>query len=197
VYVTRVQLENIRGFTGARDVDLAFQPHGGWTVLAGRNGSGKTTLLQAIALTIAGPAAADNLVGSFEGWLSVGGSAGHASTHITVDSSLDRAYSGEAWSEHAVLRLEWRLPPTGAKHHGGRRVYMGPDARYGHGLSTPHPDTGPWTRDPVGWFCAGYGPFRRLIGGSDQARRLMRARGAAGRMATLFHEDASLAESVS
>ncbi|GAA1617946.1 hypothetical protein GCM10009828_052770 [Actinoplanes couchii] len=59
------------------------------------------------------------------------------------------------------------------------------------------PRRGPWYDNPVGWFCAGYGPFRRLAGGSGDAQRLMLSRGPAARMASLFHEDASLAEGVS
>ena len=44
-------------------------------------------------------------------------------------------------------------------------------------------------------FCAGYGPFRRLAGGTTEAGSLMR--GPAARVASLFSEDVSLAEGVS
>ncbi|NED89099.1 AAA family ATPase, partial [Streptomyces sp. SID11233] len=50
MYITRVQLDGIKGFSGARAVDLRLAGRGGWTVLAGRNGAGKSTLLQAVAL---------------------------------------------------------------------------------------------------------------------------------------------------
>ncbi|MHB9863380.1 AAA family ATPase [Streptomyces sp. YIM S03343] len=63
----------------------------------------------------------------------------------------------------------------------------------GKGKSGPR---GPWAENPIGWFCAGYGPFRRLTGGSSEAQRLMVNQGPSGRLATLFHEDASLAEGV-
>jgi hypothetical protein len=53
------------------------------------------------------------------------------------------------------------------------------------------------TAGQFGWFCAAYGPFRRLIGGSAEAQRLMQAPDDLARMATLFiNEDASLAEGV-
>ncbi|MEV0899677.1 AAA family ATPase [Actinoplanes sp. NPDC049802] len=42
----------------------------------------------------------------------------------------------------------------------------------------------------------GYGPFRRLTGGSGDAQRLVSSRVSAARMASLFHEDASLADGV-
>jgi hypothetical protein len=55
---------------------------------------------------------------------------------------------------------------------------------------------GPWGANPFGWFCAAYGPFRRLVGGTSEAQRLMSSPGPVGRLASLFHEDASLAEGV-
>ncbi len=52
------------------------------------------------------------------------------------------------------------------------------------------------TEDLLGqsWFLAGYGPFKRLEGGSDHARDLARSDPRLGRVVTLFLEEASLAE---
>ncbi|MGT2426294.1 AAA family ATPase [Amnibacterium kyonggiense] len=49
---------------------------------------------------------------------------------------------------------------------------------------------------PSGWFAAGYGPFRRLAGTSGEVARLMAGDWTAARFATLFREEASLAETV-
>jgi len=54
MYIERVRLTGVRGFRGARVVDLRL-PGPGWIVLAGRNGSGKTTFLRAIAAEIVHP----------------------------------------------------------------------------------------------------------------------------------------------
>src|ERR1700689_562050 len=76
MYISRVRLENIRGFTGRRNVDLTLTrpdgSHAGWTVLAGRNGSGKTSLLRAIALTVGGPGVAPGLIPDLRTWMTVG-----------------------------------------------------------------------------------------------------------------------------
>ncbi|HEY1664911.1 MAG TPA: AAA family ATPase [Trebonia sp.] len=76
MYVSRVRLENIRGFSGRRNVDLTLTrpdgSHPGWTVLAGQNGSGKTSLPRAIGLTVSGPFIAPNLVPDFRTWTAVG-----------------------------------------------------------------------------------------------------------------------------
>jgi len=53
---------------------------------------------------------------------------------------------------------------------------------------------GPWSQTTTGWFMVGYGPFRRLYGSSPEAQRLMVIPGRIPRFATLFKEDATLAE---
>ena len=76
MYVSQVKLRNIKGFHGAREVDLTLTrpdgSHAGWTVIAGRNGSGKSTLLQAIALTRGGPRAVYAVMQEFENWITHG-----------------------------------------------------------------------------------------------------------------------------
>ncbi|KQV23920.1 MULTISPECIES: AAA family ATPase [unclassified Kitasatospora] len=56
MYVSRLEVENLRGFRGVRNVDLDLTrpdgSHAGWTVLAGPNGAGKTTLLAALAAAL-------------------------------------------------------------------------------------------------------------------------------------------------
>ncbi|BFV57532.1 hypothetical protein KCMC57_up26360 [Kitasatospora sp. CMC57] len=56
MYVSRLEVENLRGFRGARNVDLDLTrpdgSHAGWTVLAGPNGAGKSTLLAALAAAL-------------------------------------------------------------------------------------------------------------------------------------------------
>ncbi|MFD0570463.1 AAA family ATPase [Kitasatospora gansuensis] len=56
MYISRLEVENLRGFRGVRNVDLDLTrpdgSHAGWTVLAGPNGAGKTTLLAALAAAL-------------------------------------------------------------------------------------------------------------------------------------------------
>lgn len=196
MYIAEIKLENVRGFYGARDVSLDLtRPDGslaGWTVLAGRNGSGKTSLLRAIALAVGGPAVARTLVPDFASWVSVGSEDALAAVKLVYDADFDR-FGGEEDSpaESLSVGLRWSMPDD-----VGINVPPQPGiTEYLPGRGTP--SRGPWSDNPVGWFCAGYGPFRRLAGGSGDAQRLMRSRGPAARMASLFHEDASLAEGVS
>ncbi|WP_331733946.1 AAA family ATPase (plasmid) [Streptomyces sp. NBC_00080] len=190
MYVTRVQLRNIKGFSGKRVVDLALPGGSGWTVLAGRNSSGKSTVLQAIALALGGPAVARALVADFTGWITHGAKRGDVEVHVTGQSGLDGfAGPGNTPVGEISLGLQWTRPDV--EDHRGQRPEM--RALDSKGRSGPR---GPWVENPIGWFCAGYGPFRRLTGGSDKAQRLMLNQGPSGRLATLFHEDASLSEGV-
>ncbi|MET7989163.1 AAA family ATPase [Streptomyces sp. NPDC005281] len=195
MYVTRVQITDLKGFSGQRTVDVTLPARGGWTVLAGRNSSGKSTLLQALALALGGPGVARGLVTDFTDWISAGASSGHLSVHVVGDSEAD-SFSGPGRKPKGSfpLSLQWRRPEreAGEQYKSLRPVMETPGI-----VGEESASRGPWAENPRGWFCAGYGPFRRLTGGSSEAQRLMLNQGPAGRVATLFHEDASLAEGVS
>lgn len=203
MYVTGIGFSNVRGFTGARAVDelpLPGNNSGSWTVIAGRNGSGKSTLLRALALALAGPQVARTLVQDFSGWITTGKTSAWAQVYVKPDYSVDRLTGrGRAPDGPIVLGLDWTVPmgeiPSAPPFAAPQQPQLSPydGEKYGW-LGAAR---GPWADHPQGWFCAGYGPFRRLTGGSGEAQRTMLAPGPAGRMASLFHEDASLAEGVS
>ncbi|MFF7632580.1 AAA family ATPase [Kitasatospora sp. NPDC008050] len=194
MYVTRLGISGIRGFTPAREVRQLELPQAGWTVLAGRNGSGKTTLLRALALALGGPSVARSLVSDFSGWITAGERTGWVQAFVRPDWSVDRlAGSGKAPKYDLKLGLRWTLPRPPA---GGALTTVGPRPEL-EVFGSPSPERGPWAENPRGWFFAGYGPFRRLLGGAGESQRLMLSAGPVGRLATLFHEEASLAEGVS
>jgi hypothetical protein len=191
MYVSSVHLRNVRGFHDARNVDLTLTrpdgSHAGWTVLAGRNGSGKTSLLRAIALVMAGPRLAYGLA-DFNGWISSGEGTAMARLVVLPSTHGDRRIphnlpvadpfpSSIVWAAHSVEAGESEL-----------MLYPGLEERSGESQSHD---------DRFEWLCIGYGPFRRLIGGSSETQRLMSSPTPLSRLASLFHEDASLAEGVS
>jgi hypothetical protein len=114
VYVKEIRLENVRGFHDARNVSLDLtRPDGslaGWTVLAGRNGSGKTTLLRAVALAIAGPGVARNLVSDFAGWISVSERKSFAGVLLTHDPDVDGFAAVVPVPEPLWFETQWHLP---------------------------------------------------------------------------------------
>ncbi|MFC1400855.1 MULTISPECIES: AAA family ATPase [Streptacidiphilus] len=203
MYVSRVQIDGIRGFHGARSVDLALTrpdgTHAGWTVLAGRNGSGKSTLLKALAIALCTPSVAYPLAPDLHAWPT----ATPSRIRLTMDADPDDIeflLGGRPGSGR---------PADGAGHGEIRTECVWVDARSRSGKRPPQPvwnrrltlrSTGGRGRKPVrvaiadpewdsltdGMF-VGYGPFRRLArdGGQDAAT-----------FATLFDNDAALAEGV-
>lgn len=198
MYVSELAISNVRGFSGSRAVDLKFAKRAGsragFTVLAGRNGSGKTTLLRGLALGLAGPAVARSLVPGFDDWIAQGEDA--ATVSVTVERSPDSdtfTGSGRAPAGTFDCGLRWDLASPATTRRDG--TVAQPSLSETSPRSTPR--RGPWADNPSGWFCAGYGPFRRLTGGSGDAQRLMMSPPPVARFVSLFHEDASLAEGVS
>lgn len=185
MYVRRVKLENIKGFS---DLDFLFEAspgsHAGWYVITGDNGAGKTVLLKAIAMSLVGPDTIRSLQPSFDGWVRAGVGSGEIAVQIVAEEfdrfTTGRPYTYPFWSEYEL-------------HLGnGREPVLAPSSKRRGGKKGPL--NGPWAANTAGWFSAGYGPFRRLYGASPAAQRLMSGPERVARFATLFKEDATLEE---
>ncbi|MEV5847985.1 AAA family ATPase [Streptomyces sp. NPDC051985] len=212
MYVSRILVRNVRSFHGDRDAVLELaRPDGsyaGWTVLAGRNGSGKTTLMRAVALALAGPDNARRLVPGFEAWVSDGARAAEACVKVVPDPELDTRGSEESLFDEASdapfwAELRWEQRTSPQTRPGGQAAGTAhraePALSASNGLHSQLGDAfapgGMWDSQPTGWLLAGYGAFRRLSGGEAPPRTKSRAL-ALTRLATLFDEDASLADAV-
>lgn len=191
MYVTRLRLDGVRGFHGARACDLDFtRPDGscaGWTVLAGRNGSGKTTLLRTIALALAGPERASRLDNEIEDHLSYGLARGLLELTFRADPEVDlgaprpsdRLRTAVEWGPDREPLTQDDQPPTRARFVSRTKA-----TRL---LWSPSP--------PAGWFHAAYGPFRRLSG-TGLRERDPQILDRAEALRTLFQEESALTESV-
>jgi hypothetical protein len=185
MYIKRVVIENVKGF---RSLDFDFERPGGklsgWSVITGDNASGKTALLKAIALATVGPAVSRILQPSLDGWVREGERKGTIALNI-LPGDRDRFAQGRRYEKSFWAEIQ--LADDGGGHTGIRtgQKYL---------RKTKGPTRGPWSEAPEGWFCAGYGPFRRLYGHSPEAQRIMSTPGRVSRFATMFREDATLAE---
>jgi energy-coupling factor transporter ATP-binding protein EcfA2 len=209
LHIRTVTLRDIKGFgSGPQGVELDLRrPDGtyaGWTVLAGPNGSGKTTLLQAIALAVVGPDAARVMQDSYAGWVHSSERRGQIVLDLDVHHldwfMLDEDTGHEQPLPLFVgLRFELKGPLETERAHLSHEPVLSVPANL---PSHTRPKEaalrrleGPWNPNPKGWFLAGYGPYRRLSGGNavdDHSRSTWTAR-----IATLFKDDAALAEAVS
>lgn len=185
MYVTRVVLKNIRGF---KEANLDFSPEdgnaAGWAVVTGDNGSGKSTLLRAIALATLGPDQSRGLAPDLSGWVTDGLDEGSISVEIIPDHDVDKTKRGgwptnSLWAEVSIRRegSTWNAHPADIFRNKKKGAV-----------------NGPWEAGTAGWFTVAYGPFRRMYGSSPDAQRLMVIPGRIPHFATLFKEDATLAE---
>jgi energy-coupling factor transporter ATP-binding protein EcfA2 len=163
MYVAKVKLENIRGFHDARKVDLDLsRPDGsyeGWTVVTGPTGSGRSTFLRAIALAIGGPSAAPALAGEPQTWVAQGKSQGGIEVDLVPDAQDQFVRGFAPPQENIFADLVITAAGIAVESNVGRH--------------------GPWQDSPAGWFCAAYGPYRRLT----------TRQGPKGRLAGLFEPE--------
>jgi hypothetical protein len=162
MWVEEITLDNIKLF--AKTTPLRFVRRKGepyrWVTLLGENGGGKSTVLQALALALAGPESAQKLCPSPVAWLHDEARAGR----IGVRIHQDEGDSGRHGQEKVARAFGYSLHVTGSKPLtvNNRRysepavVERGGDKRLGWLRSNA------FAPDSLGWFAAGYGPFRRL-----------------------------------
>ncbi len=186
MYIERVVLNNIKGFENA-DLDFSGNDgrHNGWAVITGDNGSGKTALLKSICMALLGPDDSRVLLADTRGWVTEGKDAGSISVEVKPYKEYDRTAKGGSpvqntfWAEIGFSREgnAWGISSVDVYRNKKKGAF-----------------NGPWSPGTQGWFSLGYGPFRRLYGSSPDAQRLMVIPGRVPRFATLFKEDATLAE---
>ncbi len=200
MYVRRLRIENIKGF---REAEFDFRQDdknglAGWTVLVGGNASGKSTVLKLIALAIMGSRQGFAALRHPGGWMRHGSGLGVASVDLVVDVDNDvyrDATPTETRLSSLSLSVGWFRFDGVVPSFVDVQIHRRPDGDdqklvMDFGADPPAP------RDPNarGWFCCGYGPWRRLSGSSPDAARDSVAPGALRRHLTLFREDASLTE---
>jgi hypothetical protein len=189
--VRAIHMENVKAFRGgSMGVDLDFMRSDGslprWIVVAGRNGAGKSTFLQAAALAIAGPSVARTVRETFADWIHESAAEASVLAHLQFSDNDGFTAAGRTPKLDPWIGLRWVRQERGPEPAMER-------AERGRPWD---PARGPWAENPVGWFLAGYGPFRRLSIAPSEAQRLMMTPGRPAGLASLFREEASLAEAV-
>ncbi len=208
MYLQKITLQNIKcfehveiDFTNGKDIRK-------WTVIFGENGLGKSTLLQAMAVALAGPIAIRELIPVAEGWTRSPEGFGEIiaklvwteGDSLTAIAEFGKPKTKTAYTvRYAVIGTETNaLPELLAENYPSTIVQWS-----GNGESKERENI---TKDmkrlqqtaytlhknKTGWLACGYGPFRRLSGGSQQAERILYAGRDAVRFITLFREDAAL-----
>ncbi len=197
MYIKSLTLHNVKGFEHlAFDFERTKRQFSGWTVLVGGNASGKSTILKTIALAVSGPDAGLQLMSlDTSGWIRQGSREAVACVEIVRDETHDKftGSSGRQPKTDFPAGVLWRQPEeTG---FGEARPMFIEQPEVAKNQNSGRAQRGPWEPNASGWFCAGYGPMRRLSGSSPTAASISSAGGSMSRFVTLFREDAALSDS--
>lgn len=190
MYLRKFSLKNVKCF-GDAEMELAIpgSSGGAWNVILGGNATGKTTLLQAMAAVLVGPAAAQQLLKP-AGWVRHGQDKGEFAAEFLrcEDDSAEGAPRKKPYAP--------RLFVTGNREVTlEKRPYAAPtlvlEEKDLKGLAK-----GPYAVNKPGWLTCGYGAFRRLSGGAEDAE-FNYASGREARIASLFRESMALPRGLS
>lgn len=195
MYIKRIFIENIKCFgKGKNSVDIDLKrPDGsyaGLTVLAGRNGSGKSTLLRAVALAVAGIRMDHVLQESYSGWITTDEKEGQVFTELIYGKEIDLFDEEDIRPAKDSFKtgLKWQYPSN--KSEPKTSSIFIPQVEEKTVLY------GPWSENPVGWFIAGYGPFRHLPSYGLDSYKGKKSPLRINQLASLFREDIHLSDAV-
>ena len=180
MYIQKVNIENIKSI---KNFEMEFENPAGWHVLIGDNGSGKSSIIQAIALALIGP---DEIAGIQPNWndfLKWGENSGAIQLAITTSEDDQKLSSGKHSRRkyNSVISL---------KREEKEIISLDSQSPFKSIFRNNNID------DQIGWFSAGYGPFRRFTGGSEEIGKIFN-NPSYSRLAShlsLFREDVALTE---
>ncbi len=190
MYLQEFRIQRIKCFD---DIDIKFahskDDFSGWIVLLGGNGMGKSTLLQAMAIALMGPVPGGRLLLNPSGWVRSGADYGEISASIgwgKGDFTLKRPKKNEPYRSRFALSGSKEITLQGTSYDQPQLVHLADDKDRKSLMS------GPYAARKPGWLSCGYGPFRRLLGGSSETSQLVFSSGRESRFVTLFSEAAAL-----
>lgn len=190
MYITDIEITDIRSFRGVHPVSLARKDgsFAGWTVFAGRNGAGKSTLLKAVALAVIGPLASRSLAGVFSDWVRKGANEAFVAARLVFDGRDLFQAGGRTTKTPFWCGLRWS-----PSSHGHDLLDRWMDKEVPNRKKIP--ERGPWADSPAGWFIAAYGPYRHLGPPPAEVIKLS-ADPVIARLVNLFNEAATLSDAV-
>ena len=203
MYLKKIRLRNIKCFG---ELEIDFSKDDGvrlWTTLFGKNGRGKSTLLQAIGTVLAGPSAVRELLPVAEGWARKGADYGEIEAEILWTDG-DATGSGKK-RKNKPFEMRYlvggpdssKLPDSLEEKPSVAELVPwsgGAAAKKKEALTKDRKllQQTAFAEGQTGWLACGYGPFRRLSGGSETSNSIVSAERRAARFVTLFKEDAAL-----
>ncbi len=200
MWVESITLDNIKCFQ-QQEINFTLNPTAAhhqakpykWITLLGENGVGKSTILQTLALLLAGPEAAKELMPRPAGWLRDQSSPGK----ITITLHKENGDMGTFGEDKKRQTFSYSYSVTGSKaleigNAKNRQTYTEP------ALIEDPTKILSWLRANTfasgnqGWFAVGYGAFRRLTRLSQVIIPSLEQPKRSSNFFTQFNEDTSL-----
>lgn len=180
MYIKSLEIKNIRAI---KSFKMSFEKPAGWHVLIGDNGAGKSSIIRSLALMLVGPDEISGIKPNWNNWLQWNAKEGSIQLVIERTDKIDIQGGNSGVYPEFKSILKWKrvennyveLDEKGGAKSGAKNTLWGGKA---------------------GWFSAGYGPFRRFTGGSNEMERVFE-NPRYSRLAShlsLFGEDVALTE---
>jgi hypothetical protein len=189
MYLTNIKIKNIRcieDFEMRFSEDALFSSVAGWHVIIGDNGTGKSSLIRAIAATLIGPNQIEAIFPLWEEWLSTSAQTGSIELKIREDTHYDGVLTTLSNPVNpSLIPLMFHFD----RDHQGN-VQLTPVGKRSSIWSVRK-------NQRIGWFSAGFGPFRRFTGGDEKWHKLFRSAPKVGAHLSVFGEDIALTAALS
>jgi hypothetical protein len=197
MYLREVHIRNVRSLKEIR-WEVPRTKAAGWHVIIGDNGSGKSSFLRSIALAMIGPRDALSLRLSWEDWLRKDQDVGTIGLAIERDDHFDRFSDADPIPNQSPLSVGITLTRSSRKKFPKLNQLTGSfNVISAVQLTASEPEANTdrhiWGLAD-GWFCAGYGPFRRLTGGDPEYARLSTQLPKLARYLSIFDERFALTD---
>lgn len=199
MWVKSITLSNIKcfrdekiPFTGYNKTGTRAKPYS-WITLLGENGVGKSTLLQALALLLAGPEGAKELLPRPTGWVRDSSIPGKISTVLYQQKGDIGVFPSK--NKKTIFPYAYFITgdkPVKVKVGKVQEIYTEPAL-----IEEPSENLS-WLRinafssHTKGWFAVGYGAFRRLTRISQAPNPGLEPLKRSSNFNTQFHEDKPL-----
>ncbi|KAF3883786.1 MULTISPECIES: AAA family ATPase [Nostocales] len=197
MWVESITLSNIKCFreekiffTHKQATGQRAKPYS-WITLLGENGVGKSTLLQALALLLAGPEAAKELLPRPTGWVRNPSIPGKLSAVLHKEET-DAGSFGEDKRRHTFAYSYFVTGGVPVQVGKEKETYTEPALIEEPSKILSWLRTNAFASDSKGWFSVGYGAFRRLTRVSQVLIPSLEPAKRSSNFITQFDEDSAL-----
>ena len=180
MYIQSVKIKNIRSIT---EFEMTFDKPAGWHVLIGDNGAGKSSIIRSIAVALIGPDEIYGIQPNWNEWLQWKTEEAIIEVKIKKSENIDVQNGISGLAKDFTIKLELNQNENGYVTILKKTQSQAKMSVWG---------------GKVGWFSAGYGPFRRFTGGSPDKDKIFENE-TFSRLAShlsLFGEDVALTEAI-